>query len=176
MSAAARLRQAFISAGANLGDRSATLAAAIEDLKTHPGIVTLESSPIYETDPVGCLDQPAFLNLVLGVETTLDPEALLTVLLATEQKFGRVRSVRWGPRTLDLDLLGFEGETRATPFLELPHPRVFERAFVTVPLYELLNRPIFLKPGWNDWRSRLEALRVSSPRSSTSVRRFSQKI
>lgn len=158
MSAAARIRQAFIGAGANLGDRSATLAAAIEHLRAHPEIVSVERSSVYETDPVGYLDQPAFLNLVLGIETTVEPESLLTVLLETEEKFGRVRSARWGPRTLDLDLLGFEGETRSTPSLELPHPRLFERAFVTVPLRELLERSRSHNPCWDTWRARLVAL------------------
>lgn len=158
MSTATRVRQAFIGAGANLGDRLATLAAAIEHLRAHPEVVSVESSSVYETDPVGYLEQPAFLNLVLGIETTLDPEPLLTLLLETEQKFGRVRSIRWGPRTLDLDLLGFEGATRSTPFLELPHPRLFERAFVTIPLCELLNRLPFLKPCWDTWSARLAVL------------------
>ncbi|MDO8544500.1 MAG: 2-amino-4-hydroxy-6-hydroxymethyldihydropteridine diphosphokinase [Opitutaceae bacterium] len=158
MSAAARVRQAFIGAGSNLGDRLATLQGAIERLRAHPAIVAVEQSSVLETDPVGYLDQPVFLNLVFGIETTLEPEALMRSLLETEQHFGRVRTVRWGPRTLDLDLLAFEGETRSTPFLELPHPRLFERAFVTVPLREVLECDRFRRSCWDDLRAKLKAL------------------
>lgn len=155
MSAAVRIRQAFIGAGVNLGDRLATLQGAFERLRAHPAIVAVEQSSVLETDPVGYLDQPVFLNLVFGIETTLEPEALMRLLLDTEEHFGRVRTVRWGPRTLDLDLLAFEGETRATPFLELPHPRMFEREFVVLPLRELLGRDRFRRSCWDELRAQL---------------------
>lgn len=152
-------RQAFVGAGANLGNRAATLRAAIERLRRLPGILHVESSALYETEPVGMVDQPPFFNLVLGVETTLTPEQLLPQLLATEQEFGRVRTSRWGPRTLDLDLLAYEGETRTTPGLTLPHPRMFERAFVLVPLQELLARSRFEHPAWAELRTGIAAAR-----------------
>ncbi|MBI3885136.1 MAG: 2-amino-4-hydroxy-6-hydroxymethyldihydropteridine diphosphokinase [Opitutae bacterium] len=150
--------QAFVGLGANLGDRWATLQTALELLRQTPGLPAVESSPVYESDPVGVLDQPLFLNLVAGVETTLAPEALLRRLGEIEHHLGRQRTVRWGPRTLDLDLLLFAGETRASPDLELPHPRMFGRAFVTEPLRELLRRPRFQQPAWAELRARLAAL------------------
>ncbi len=134
-------RQAFISAGSNLGDRAETLRAALAALARTPEIARAETSPIYETAPVDVLDQPAFLNLAAGIETTLAPEALLSRLQAIESQFGRARdpSRPRGPRTLDLDLLLYEGETRSTPQLALPHPRMWQRAFVLAPLRELVE-------------------------------------
>jgi len=150
--------QAFIGVGSNLGDRWGTVRRALAALAREPGIRALEGSEVYETAPVGMLDQPPFLNLVAGVETTLTPEALLAVLQAQERAAGRLRDQarRWGPRTLDLDLLLYEGETRGGPGLILPHPRIWERAFVTVPLRELLNRAgRFRNPAWDEVRARL---------------------
>lgn len=163
-----RVRQGLISAGANLGDRCATLQAAFVRLQASTGITAIESSPVYETDPVGYADQPRFLNLVLGVETSLEPDALLSTLLECERRFARVRTVRWGPRTLDLDLLAFEDEVRDTPALQLPHPRLLERDFVMVPLRDVLARPRFQRPYWNDLRRQLTA----APAPSSGVRPF----
>jgi dihydrofolate synthase/folylpolyglutamate synthase len=146
-------RQALISAGANLGDRFATLCRATARLRQVDGISRVEAGSVFETEPVGVTDQPEFLNLVLAVETTLAPEALLHALQDLEDEFGRVRETRWGPRTLDLDLLVYEGETRSTPELTLPHPRLFERAFVTVPLGEVLGWPRFQGASWDGLRS-----------------------
>lgn len=151
------VRQAFIGAGANLGDRAATLRAAVARLRTTPGVTALEVSSIYETEPQGVLNQPLFLNLVIGVETSLSPEQLLAVTATIEQAFGRVRAERWGPRTLDLDLLVFEGETRDTIALQLPHPRMFERRFVVAPLQELLSRSRFCRPVWATLNEQLAA-------------------
>ncbi len=146
----AHLRQAFVGAGANLGDRLATLDAALQQLRQTDGIATVVSSTVFETEPVGLTEQPLFLNLVAALETRLSPEELLTVLQRIEQAFGRERTLRWGPRTLDLDLLAFEGETRATTALQLPHPRMFERAFVLAPLCDLLERPTLRASGLAD--------------------------
>jgi 2-amino-4-hydroxy-6-hydroxymethyldihydropteridine diphosphokinase len=146
--ASTSLKQALVAAGANLGDRVATLANAMARLREMDGVESLDSSPIYETAPVGMLDQPPFLNLVMGIETTLGPEALLARLQEIEREFGRVREIRWGPRTLDLDLLAYEGETRATPSLQLPHPRMLERGFVMIPLRDLLMKPLFQREPW----------------------------
>jgi 2-amino-4-hydroxy-6-hydroxymethyldihydropteridine diphosphokinase len=151
-------RQAFIGVGANLGDRWATIRTALAALAREPGLSGLEESAVYETAPVGVRDQPPFLNLVVGVETTLTPEALLAVLQETERAAGRrrEREVRWGPRPLDLDLLLFEGETRTGADVVLPHPRMWERAFVLVPLRELFERAErFQRPAWADVRTRL---------------------
>lgn len=153
-----RTYQALIGVGANLGDRWAALTGAAKRLGETPGIFAVETSPVFETEPVGLTDQPLFLNAAIGVETTLTPEELLATLLALEQEFGRVRRERWGPRTLDLDLLMYEGETRATVTLTLPHPRMLERGFVTVPLRELLARPRFGGRQWEGLREQLEGL------------------
>lgn len=146
-------RHALIGVGANLGQRRTTMEAALEKLRATPGVSAVERSSFYETDPVGFLEQSAFLNLVASAETTLTPEALMKVLLEIERDFGRERTLRWGPRTLDLDLLALEDEIRSGPELELPHPRMFERAFVTVPLRELLERT--QAPCWNHLRAQL---------------------
>lgn len=164
-------RQAFIGAGANLGDRAATLASAVQRLQTMRGVLAAESSSIYETEPMGVLDQPKFLNLVVGIETALMPEELLEVLLEVEGEFGRVRRERWGPRTLDLDLLVFEDETRATAALQLPHPRMFERSFVTVPLHELLERPRFASARWAALRAK-----IGRPKIGNGIAVFSREI
>jgi 2-amino-4-hydroxy-6-hydroxymethyldihydropteridine diphosphokinase len=147
--------QAFIGIGANLGDRWGTIGAALGRLQATAGIVGVELSPVYESDPVGVLEQPLFLNLVAGVETTLTPEALLQELLAIELELGRKRIVRWGPRRIDLDLLLYAGETRQDPGLQLPHPRMFERPFVIEPLRALLQRPGFQGPAWAGLREQL---------------------
>ncbi len=153
-------RQAFVGVGANLGDRATVIRGAIARLTAAEGILRVESSKVYETAPIGITAQPPFLNLVLGVETRLAPEDLLTLLQHIEQEFGRVRTLRWGPRTLDLDLLVFEGEIRTTPLLTLPHPRMFERGFVLVPLRELLDRETFRTPRWNALRAEVAAAHV----------------
>jgi len=153
-------RQAFIGFGANLGDRWAAIRGALAALAAEPGIAALEASAAFATDPVGVREQPEFLNLVAGVETTLTPEDLLAALQRVELAAGRRRDreVRWGPRPLDLDLLLYEGEERAGPALILPHPRMWERAFVRVPLRDLLARaPRFDRPAWAGVRRRLAA-------------------
>ncbi len=151
-------RQAVVGVGANLGDRWGTMNAALQALEKTPGILYLERSAVFETAPVGVTAQPVFLNLVAGIETTLPPEELLAVLLRLERAAGRERKLetRWGPRTLDLDLLLFEGELRAGPELELPHPRMGERDFVLAPLQDLLEHsPRFQKAAGQEWRARL---------------------
>lgn len=130
--------EAYIALGANLGDREHTLLEAIGRLDAHPDIQVLRCSDLYETEPVGYVDQPAFINMAIAVKTTLSPQELLRCMLQIEQELGRVRVKRWGPRTVDLDLLFVEGVTLQTPELELPHPRMEERAFVLVPLADIL--------------------------------------
>jgi 2-amino-4-hydroxy-6-hydroxymethyldihydropteridine diphosphokinase len=125
--------------GANLGDREASLRRAVELLAAEPGIEVVAVSSFRETDPVGYLDQPRFLNGVCAVETDLSPRELLERLLAVERALGRERadSPRWGPRTIDLDLLLYGDETVDEPGLTVPHPRLTERSFVLEPLLEL---------------------------------------
>lgn len=135
------------------------LSGAVARLRDHLEISIVANSSIYETEPVGVLEQPKFLNAVVAIKTTLTPEALLAVLMQVEAAFARERRERWGPRTLDLDLLAFEGERRDTATLTLPHPRMFERAFVMVPLLELLTSPPLSSAiEWNDLRCRIRPL------------------
>lgn len=130
---------AYIGLGSNLGDRLGYLQAAVLRLHAHEGIRVARCSSVYETAPVGFTDQPPFLNMAIEVETTLPPLELLGVMLEAERALGRVRTVRWGPRTIDLDLLVYGDVAMRTGRLELPHPRMAERAFVLVPLLELCD-------------------------------------
>jgi 2-amino-4-hydroxy-6-hydroxymethyldihydropteridine diphosphokinase len=126
------MTRAYVGVGANLGDREATIRAAIDAL---PGIVGV--SELRETDPVGIVDQPAFLNGALALETELGPRELLDALLAVERDLGRERREPWGPRTIDLDLLLYGDETIDEPGLTVPHPRLHERRFALEPLLDL---------------------------------------
>jgi 2-amino-4-hydroxy-6-hydroxymethyldihydropteridine diphosphokinase len=126
------MMRAYVGVGANLGDREATIRAAIDAL---PGIVGV--SELRETDPVGVVDQPAFLNGAVALETDLAPRDLLDALLAVERDLGRERRERWGPRTIDLDLLLYGDETIDEPGLTVPHPRLHERRFALEPLLDL---------------------------------------
>ena len=129
---------AYVGLGANLGDREATLRAAVERLAAVPGIRVVAVSSLRETDPVGYLDQPPFLNGAAALETELGPRALLDALLAVERALGRTREgPRFGPRTVDLDLLLYGSEVVDEPGLRVPHPRLHERAFALEPLAEL---------------------------------------
>jgi 2-amino-4-hydroxy-6-hydroxymethyldihydropteridine diphosphokinase len=128
----------YIGLGANLGDREATIRQALELLQVDPAIEVAAVSSLRETDPVGYEDQPQFLNGAAALETTLSPRDLLERLLDVERQLGRDRSgPRFGPRTIDLDLLLYDGEVVHDPGLEIPHPRLHERAFVLEPLAEL---------------------------------------
>jgi 2-amino-4-hydroxy-6-hydroxymethyldihydropteridine diphosphokinase len=129
---------ACIGLGANLGDREATIRAAVAALADEDGIDVVAVSTLRETEPVGVGPQPLFLNGAALLETTLPARELLDLLLATEQRFGRVRVPgEHGPRTLDLDLLLYGDERIDEPGLTVPHPRLHERAFVLEPLAEL---------------------------------------
>ncbi|GAB6992588.1 2-amino-4-hydroxy-6-hydroxymethyldihydropteridine diphosphokinase [Paenibacillus pini] len=130
--------EAYIALGANLGDREDTLMEAVRKLDAHADITVLRCSNLYETEPVGYVDQPYFLNMVVAVHTSLKPHELLNVMQNIEKELGRVRHIHWGPRTVDLDLLWIEGRSEDTPDLLLPHPRMFERAFVLVPLSDIV--------------------------------------
>ncbi len=134
---AAQGRRAWIALGANLGDRLATLRAALDALDAHPHIRVIAASAAYETPPMYVLDQPPFLNACAALEVMLSPEALLAALMEVERQLGRRREVHRGPRTIDLDLLLMDGERRDTPLLTLPHPGIAERAFVLAPLCEI---------------------------------------
>jgi 2-amino-4-hydroxy-6-hydroxymethyldihydropteridine diphosphokinase len=134
------MTRAYVGLGANLGNREGTIRAAVAQL---PGVVAV--SPLRETDPVGVTDQPQFLNGVAALETELPPRELLDVLLAVERGLGRERRERWGPRTIDLDLLLYGDEVIDEDGLTVPHPRLRERRFVLEPLADLA--PKLVVPG-----------------------------
>jgi len=127
----------FLGLGSNQGDRAGFLRAAVERLDGWPGTRVKAVSSLYATAPVGRLDQPEFLNAVAEVRTELAPAELLAACLQIEGELGRVRTERWGPRTIDLDLLLFGECEIAAPGLVVPHPRLRERAFVLQPLAEI---------------------------------------
>ena len=140
---------AYIGLGSNLGDRIAYIEAAVAELEQAAGIRVLSASSLYETPPVGYLDQPHFLNAVVSVETDLSPPELLQTLRRIEDAHGRQRSIRWGPRTLDLDLLVCGDRVVRTTALTLPHPHLTDRCFVLVPLCEVaaaLRHPVSGSP------------------------------
>lgn len=135
----ARPARAWLAFGGNLGDRRALVARAIAMLCDTPGIRLLARSSDYKTAPWGKTDQPAFINACIAVETALAPRALLARAQEIEQALGRDRTVetRWGPRNADIDIIAYAGVTMSAPELTLPHPRLFERAFVLIPLAEI---------------------------------------
>ena len=139
--------EAFLSLGSNLGDRMKYLCDALGFLAGHPAIAITGLSSVYETDPVDYADQDCFLNLVCRIETTLDPLALLHFMQETENRLGRVRTIRYGPRTIDLDLLAYGNTVLDTEELTLPHPRMHERAFVQIPLGEITEGAAFTGSG-----------------------------
>ena len=129
---------AYLGLGSNLGNRLAFLRGARQALSGHPDIELERSSAVYETAAQGGPpDSPDFLNAVLAIRTGLDPRRLLDFCMGIEKEYGRVRSEHWGPRTLDIDLLLYDDQVLAEEGLQLPHPRLQERAFVLVPLAEI---------------------------------------
>jgi len=137
----ARRVRAFLGLGSNLGDRLAHLEEAVRRLARTEGVDVARTSRVYETTPVGP-DQPDFLNAVAEVFTSLPARDLLGTCLAIEDSMGRVRTERWGPRVIDLDLLTYGTDEIDEPDLIVPHPRMHQRAFVLVPLLELEPHPL----------------------------------
>jgi len=156
--------RAYLALGSNLGDRLEALRRAAELLDAAAGIRVLRSSAVYETAPVGP-PQPDYLNAVLEIETTLDARGLLDAAMTVERELGRQRLERWGPRTIDVDVLTYDGQRIDEPDLQVPHPRMHERAFVLVPLGELDPDPPL--PGGR----RMRELSLS-PGELLGVRRF----
>jgi 2-amino-4-hydroxy-6-hydroxymethyldihydropteridine diphosphokinase len=146
--------RAYVGLGANLGDRERTLREALEALAAEDGVEVVAVSTVRETEPVGVGEQPLFPNGAVELGTTLTARELLEVLLAVEQRFGRVRAPgEHGPRTLDLDLLLYGDEVIEEPGLTVPHPRLHERRFVLEPLAELA--PGLVVPGRGEVESLL---------------------
>lgn len=132
--------RAFLGLGSNLGDRLANLQSAVDLLDAAQGIRVVRSSRVYETAPVGP-PQPDYLNAVVEVDTDLGARALLEACLNVERRLGRVRGERWGPRSIDVDVLTYGEASIDQPGLTVPHPRMHERAFVLAPLLELVADP-----------------------------------
>lgn len=149
----------FLSMGSNLGDPEANLESGLRAVAELPGVEVVRCSRIYRTEPQGVRDQPWFANLVVELRCSSQwtPESTLQTLLDIEQTLGRTREVRWGPRTIDIDILVFGSETRHDESLEIPHPRMHSRAFVLVPLAEIAPdlRPI---PGRGTVKELLEEI------------------
>ncbi|MET4569968.1 2-amino-4-hydroxy-6-hydroxymethyldihydropteridine diphosphokinase [Rhodanobacter soli] len=136
---------AYVALGSNLGDPRQQLLDAMAALANLPDTRLLQRSRLYRTPPWGMLEQPPFINAAVELDTALSPHALLDAMLAIEQRAGRVRAERNGPRTLDLDLLHVDGVQLDDPQLTLPHPRMAERAFVLLPLHDIA--PTLRLPG-----------------------------
>lgn len=134
------MHTAYLSIGANMGDKLAHLNQAITALKADPAIDVTAVSPFYQTEPVGGVVQDDFLNGAVALDTSLSPEGLLDVIQKIEQQQHRVRKIHWGPRTIDLDIIFYDQETCQTPQLTLPHREAFNRRFVLVPLLDILPK------------------------------------
>jgi 2-amino-4-hydroxy-6-hydroxymethyldihydropteridine diphosphokinase len=132
-------QRAVLSLGSNLGNRLETLQGAIDALEDTPGVRVKAVSPVYETEPWGVApgSQPTYFNAVVVLKTTLPPSSLLERAQAVEEAFHRVRSERWGPRTIDVDIVSYADEVSDDPVLTLPHPRAHERAFVLAPWHDV---------------------------------------
>ena len=139
-------RKGFLALGSNLGNRAENLRNAIEALNSREGIRVTRKSSFYETEPVGGPDQGKFLNGVIEIKTTLEPEDLLKVVMNIESELGRVRREHWGPRTIDIDILTLDDLVYVSPTLSIPHPLMHERGFVLRPLLEIapdFKHPVF---------------------------------
>lgn len=136
--------KAFIGLGSNLGEREAQIRMALDDLARLPGSRLVRASSLYDSEPVGDVDQPNYLNAAVEFETELTARQLLWNLMLIERRLGRTRTRRWGPRTIDLDLLLYGPLVVDEPDLQVPHPELLRRSFVLVPLIEI--DPLLLHP------------------------------
>jgi 2-amino-4-hydroxy-6-hydroxymethyldihydropteridine diphosphokinase len=158
---------AVVALGSNLGDRQDIMQGAVAAIGGLSEVELVAASPVYETVPVGGPPQPDYLNAVLVLRTTLPPRLLLDRLQEIEAAFDRVRAVRWGPRTLDLDIITMNGERSDDPELTLPHPRAHERAFVLAPWHDA--EPDAVLPGHGPVTELLTALGTAGIRRSGTV-------
>lgn len=158
---------AYLSMGSNLGDRAGYLARAVGLLQA-PHTQVVQVSGLYETAPQGKTDQPDFYNIAVKVETTLGPLALLAHTQGVERQLGRERKERWGPRTIDIDILLYGDQAVDLPELTVPHPRMWERAFVLIPL-------LAIAPGRSDCQQALQALPDQGVRTVTFATPFLQR-
>ncbi len=158
------MRSVVLALGSNLGDRRDILQGCVDAIAAIPEVQLMAVSPVYETVPVGGPAQPDYLNAVLLARTSLPARTLLDRLHEVEFAFERVREVRWGPRTLDVDIITVGGETSDDPELTLPHPRAHERAFVLAPWHDV--DPAAELPGYGPVRALLAATDATGIRPS----------
>ncbi len=149
--------EAYLGLGSNLGDREGMLRSAVAALSAADDVAVAAISPVYETPPGGPVPQGPYLNACVTVETRLSPRALLDLCLAIERRHGRERAVRWGPRTLDIDILDYGGQHLDERGLALPHPRLSERAFVLVPLADIAPKLVIEGRTVAAWRAAIDA-------------------
>ncbi len=131
------MAKAYLGLGSNIGNKKENIKNALDLLESHKEIQVINVSSYYETDPVGYVDQDCFLNIVVAIETNLKPKALLSYCNEIENELKRIRKIRWGPRTIDVDILLYENFLSQDESLTIPHPRMCERSFVMIPLYEI---------------------------------------
>lgn len=136
------MNNVYLSLGTNIGERENNLRLAVKMLHDTKNVEVLSISSIYETAPVGYVDQPAFLNIAVHIQTPLSALEMLDISQEIENELGRVREIRWGPRIIDLDILLFNNDNIEVENLIVPHPRMFERAFVLVPLLEIAKESL----------------------------------
>lgn len=136
------MHEIYLGLGSNLGDRVQLILRAVEILQASGTLQRVQVSSLYESDPVGYTDQPPFLNIVLRGFTDLNPLQLLAECQRVEQELNRIRLIRWGPRTMDVDILLYDTLTLEEPELQIPHPRMMERSFVLIPLLEICSPEI----------------------------------
>lgn len=136
------MNNVYLSIGTNIGEREQNLKLAVKMLQNSPDVDVKSVSSIYETAPVGYIDQPSFLNIAVHIETHHSAFKMLEICQSIENELGRVREIRWGPRIIDLDILLFNHDNIEVENLIVPHPRMYERAFVLVPLLEIAAQPM----------------------------------
>jgi 2-amino-4-hydroxy-6-hydroxymethyldihydropteridine diphosphokinase len=152
--------RAYLALGSNLGDRLAHLQFAVDELAATDGVDVVAISRVYETSPVGGPAQDPFLNAVAATETGLEPYALLALAQRIEQDAHRVRGERWGPRTLDVDVLVYDDLRLDDPLLTIPHPRMWERGFVLAPLRDVAPTLVGAREAWEGVREAPVRLRL----------------
>jgi len=157
MSRKAPVRQANLGLGGNIGDPATNMAAALKLMDVRPDCRIVTVSRLFRTPPWGKTDQDWFFNACALIETTLEPDALLDLCLGLEKEMNRVRIERWGPRTLDIDILTYEGVTSDAERLLLPHPRIAERAFVLIPLCDYAPETVIGMQSARDLLTKVDA-------------------
>lgn len=154
-------KRAYLGIGGNIGDRAANIEFAVDMLKKSEFIEVKKTSSLYETEPVGYVDQDWFMNVVVEIETTMSPYELLEYCQSIESELKRIRLIRWGPRTIDVDILLYEGYESSDETLTVPHPRMTERAFVMVPLYEINSDIEIAGKNISEWMESLEGEEIN---------------